>query len=147
MSADYFYLNILPLVTDVGILPASLHAYRRHTNNRYLIRSMKAQLEIHENQRYVIWRYASDRLNRQFVRGVHSYAWLGQKASWRDRGAAYACDIKRIFHAGAPLRLRLWTALKVTVRCAISPSVYELMQRTRHRLQSRMWRGVLMKFN
>ena len=80
ISADYFYLNILPLTTKVGTIMEALHAYRLHDRNMYLAQTRVTQQKIHPRQRETIWAYAADNFGKRFVRGVHTYSWLGERA-------------------------------------------------------------------
>lgn len=135
ISADYFYLNILPLVARVGVIEDSLHAYRRHSSNAYLAKTSAMQQAIHANQHRAIWMYAAERLHKQYVRGVHSYAWPDGPNSISGRVRAYASDLDRILSADVSIGLRLWTAGKITSHLLLPPSLYRRLKAIRNHSQ------------
>jgi glycosyltransferase involved in cell wall biosynthesis len=128
ISADYFYLNIFPLMARAGIVANSQHAYRIHHDNRYLTKSPADQLEIHSRQSSVIWKYASDSLNKEFFRAMYDLQWIGQAQSVTRQLKIFAVGISYLTKVHAPLRLRIWTLAKMCAQLAMPPQLYSRLR-------------------
>jgi glycosyltransferase involved in cell wall biosynthesis len=132
ISADHFYLNILPLVTHVGVIERSLHAYRVHGDNLYLKRPNLKREEIHSRQRETIWNYAEKATGKQFFRAINDLDYCEKAEYFRNRLTIYTSGARWLFRSHAPLGLRLWTFSKLTVRAAMPRNFYAFIRGCRN---------------
>jgi glycosyltransferase involved in cell wall biosynthesis len=135
ISADHFYLNILPLLTRVGFLPLALHAYRVHGSNLYLRHPDAGRRKIHSQQREALWNYARDRLGREFFRAEHDLAHDGYRGSSASLFRIYASGVRYVIRTDASAALRLWTFIKLTARLVLPPRAFAFLQGIRDRLR------------
>ncbi len=103
LSADYFLLNVLPLVGRVAAVDGPLHAYRDHGENRYWGLPVREQASVHEAQVEAVWAFAAEHLGESFLRAPHRLLTHGggpihRLAAWGD-GAMW------LLRARAPLGL------------------------------------------
>jgi hypothetical protein len=137
ISADHFYLNILPLMTHVGFLPDILHAYRVHGRNWYIGRASDEQRSIHLQQRETLWDYASTNLGRQFFRAEQWLSSQDSQYSIGERLKIYGSGIHYLVASDASALLRLWTFVKLTARLVTPGKIFSCLRNIRDRLRAK----------
>jgi glycosyltransferase involved in cell wall biosynthesis len=133
ISADHFYLNILPLVTRVGIVETPLHAYRSHGHNEYLGKTPLSQLEIHSKQTEAIWNYAASVIGKEFFRTTYELEWIGAARSFKAPIKVFTLGVQHLARIKAPLELKFWTLSKMLMRMALPSQMYSWLQLARKR--------------
>ena len=134
ISADHFYLNILPLITKVGVLETSLHSYRVHGANLYLGKSNMGRKEILARQKEEIWKYAREVLGREFFRAMDELE-ANENGDWDRRlPYMYRSGIRHIQGAQVEISLKLWIFLKLTTHAVLPREIFNFLRDIRNRL-------------
>ena len=126
VSADFYYLALLPLITRVGVVESSQHAYRLHGSNAYAGKSGAAQLAIHSQQMESIWHHAESKLGKRFVQTVTVYDREALDASvpWARRLAGFGADLRTLLAIRGEAGLKSWTLAKITARLILGNRPY-----------------------
>lgn len=134
ISADYFYLNILPLVATVGIVNTPLHAYRKHDSNSYLKKSDIDRQEIHAQQKDAVWGYAERELGRKFFSAMHELTVEGRNLTPKARMQIWASGVRYLRQVSAPSSLKLWSLAKMTTRMIVPWQMFLRIRTWRNRV-------------
>lgn len=134
LSADYFLLNMLPLVGQVAAASSALHAYRDHGENRYWGLPVREQTSVHEAQVEAVWAFAEEHLGESFLEAPHRLLTHGggavrRLAAWRD-------GVRWLLRRRAPLGLGLWTLARMTALATLPRAAYGAMREARNRTRS-----------
>ncbi len=132
IAADHFYVSIFPLLTQVGFLSETLHAYRVHGRNLFLGQNGAERLAIHARQKEALWSYASKELGREFFRTEDDFQ--GRLDSPKKRLTTYAAGLRCIAKTDAPAFLRLWASCKLTARLFMPPAMFGSLKAFKARL-------------
>jgi len=124
ISADYFYLNILPLVAKVGIVNTPLHAYRKHDSNSYLKKSDTDRQELHAHQKDAVWGYAERELGRKFFSAMHELTVEGRNLAPNVHMQIWVSGLRYLQQVNAPSSLKLWSLAKMTTRMIIPWQIF-----------------------
>jgi glycosyltransferase involved in cell wall biosynthesis len=133
ISADHFYLNILPLMTHVGIVKIPAHAYRVHGQNEYFGKTSASQLEIHSKQSEAIWNYAANVLQKEFFRTLHELEWIGTAQPVSKQIQVFTSGLRYLKHVQVSVPIKLWTLSKMLMQVAVPPQAYSWLQEARDR--------------
>jgi glycosyltransferase involved in cell wall biosynthesis len=134
LSADFFLLNVLPLVGRVAAVDSPLHAYRDHGENRYWGLPVREQASVHEAQVEAVWAFAAEHLGESFLRAPHRL--LTQGGGPIHRLAAWGDGAMWLLGARVPLGLGMWTLARTTALAALPRGAYEAMRRARDGIRS-----------
>lgn len=134
ISADYFYLNILPLVAKVGIVNTPLHAYRKHGSNLYLKKSDTARQELHARQKDAVLAYAERELGRQFFSAIYERTAKDINLSPNERMQILVSGIRYLQQVNAELSLKLWSLAKMMTYMIIPWQMFLRIQTWRNRV-------------
>jgi hypothetical protein len=133
ISADYFYLRILPLVARVGVVGTSQHAYRVHGTNLYLGKTLAGQQEIHAKQAEAIRSYITRVLNKEAFCAMDELRWIGGAHSVVNQVGIYKSGVSCLMRFHAPLVLKFWTLAKMNAQLTIPPPIYNWIKIVRDR--------------
>lgn len=131
VSADHFYLNILPLMTYIGVIETPLHAYRVHSRNRYLGETRSGRISIHSKQNEAIWDYAREVLGKEFYRSLYE---MKQACEINTKLQIYTTGIKKLLNTRASLDLKIWSFIKLSARMVMSDCIFLYLRRFRDNL-------------
>jgi glycosyltransferase involved in cell wall biosynthesis len=133
ISADYFILNIYPLLTRVGIVETPEHAYRIHGSNLYIKKDRAEQIRIHALQNESIYQY-SEQIGFPFFRALHDLNHHTKATHINGRVGIFLKGLRWLLSSNSNTKLRLRTLGKLTVRMILPESIYRKLQLHRETL-------------
>lgn len=133
ISADYFLLNIMPIMAKVGVVETSEHAYRIHSSNLYMKKNNSEQLRIHAMQNYSIYAQAEE-LGYPFFRALHDFSHAPDATTITGRIRIFWSGMSWLCSSTTDIKLRSRTFLKLVTRFFLAESVYTRFQHHRQTL-------------
>jgi len=130
ISADYFYLNILPLVCKVAVIGTSEHAYRMHSSNLYMRKNKSEQSQIHALQNNSIYEVA-DKMGFRFFRAIHDLSYSPDAVFIRGRLRIFGSGIMWLALSTREMKLRIRTFVKLVAKFLLPESLYKKYQQNR----------------
>lgn len=135
ICADSFYLYILPLVANVGVLSEPLHAYRVHDRNGYLAKPEEQRLEIHRRQWGVIQKRAASLGLPLF----DAFRKIESAPGFPERQNAFLGGVAFLARMRGSCALRAWVLAKLGVAAFTPPGTVSLLRRMRSRVTGETW--------
>ena len=133
ISADYFYLNIIPLVCNVGVVETSEHAYRVHNSNLYINKGKADQLLIHVMQNRSVYQFAGG-LGFSFFTAMHEMNNSPEAGRALGRLRILSNGLVWLCSSSSCLKLRTRSLVKLLARFFFSKNIYESFQLHRETL-------------
>ncbi len=133
ISADYFYLNIIPLITEVGVIETSEHAYRIHNSNLYMKKADTERAKMHINQDSVILDVAEKR-GLSFFKGLHDLNYSPKAKTIHGRIGIFIEGVVWLLNAEGELRLRGRSLVKLMARFILPGQIYSRFQQGKEAL-------------
>jgi len=127
ISADYFYLSIVPLITNVGVVETPEHAYRIHTNNLYSRKESDENKTMHMMQNAVIFAVA-EKMGFSFFKGMHDLNYSPEAKTVYGRISILMKGLVWLLNHDGERRLRIRSLVKLMARFILPGQLYRRFQ-------------------